>query len=119
MPQMCELTGRKVLFVDGHPFLILGVQWDCDTPLSPELSDPLYAQAANMGCNTAVIPLYWREVEPVENKFDLRGLDHRIQMARRNGLRLALVWFGTYQNGFDPIAGHPGRARGARHSQMK
>ena len=99
MPQMRELNGRRILFVADKPFLILGLQWDCDTPFSPEISDPLYAQAAKMGCNTAVLPLYWREIEPVEGKYNLSGLDHRLEMARRDGLRIALVWFGTYKNG--------------------
>jgi hypothetical protein len=99
MPQMRELNGRRVLFVDDKPFLILGLQWDCDTPFSPEISDPLYAQAAKLGCNTAVLPLYWREVEPVEGEYDLSKLERRIEFARREGLRIVLVWFGTYKNG--------------------
>jgi len=98
MPQMRDLNGRKVLFVDDKPYLILGLQWDCDTPVAPEISDPLYPQAAKMGCNTAVLPLHWQEIEPEDGKYDLRPLDHRIEQARRSGLRIALVWFGAYKN---------------------
>jgi len=98
MPQMRELNGGKVLFVDGLPFLILGLQWDCDDCFSREIMDPLFPEAAKIGCNTAVLPLYWREVEPQEGKFDFATLDHRIEMARRNGLRIALVYFGTWKN---------------------
>ncbi len=99
MPRLRDLNGRKVLFAEGQPFLILGLQWDCDSCFAPEIMDPLFPEAAKMGCNTAVLPLYWREVEPREGEFDLSGLDHRIEMARRNGLRIVLVWFGSYKNG--------------------
>jgi len=99
MPQIRELNGGKALFVDGLPFLILGLQWDCDSCFAREIMDPLFPEAAKMGCNTAVLPLYWREVEPQEGRFDFAMLDDRIEMARRNGLRIALVWFGTWKNG--------------------
>ncbi len=99
MPRLQDLNGGKVLFVAGRPFLILALQWDCDSCFAPEIMDPLFPEAAKMGCNTAVLPLYWREVEPREGEFDLSGLEHRIDMARRNGLRVVLVWFGSYKNG--------------------
>jgi hypothetical protein len=99
MPQMRQLNGAKALFVDGRPFLILGLQWDCDSCFSKENMDPLIPEAAKMGCNTAVLPLYWREVEPQEGKFDFAMLDNRIEVARRNGLRIVLVWFATWKNG--------------------
>lgn len=99
MPRLQPSNGRQALFVDGRLFLILGLQWDCDTPFAAELMDPLFPQAARMGCNTAVLPLYWREIEPAEGRYDFSMLDHRIELARRNALRLALVWFGAYKNG--------------------
>lgn len=99
MPQMRVLNDRKVLFVDGQPFLILGLQWDCDDCFARKIMDPLFLEAAKMGCNTAVLPLYWREVEPQEGRFDFAMLDDRIEMARRNGLRIAVPWFATWKDG--------------------
>jgi hypothetical protein len=99
MPQMRELNGAKALFVDSLPFLILGLQWDCDTCFAREIMNPLIPEAAKMGCNTAVLPLYWREVEPQEGKFDFAMLDDRLEMAREHGLRIALVWFASWKNG--------------------
>ena len=99
MPRVASVNGRQMLVVDGKPFLILGLQWDCDSCFAREIMDPLFPQAAKLGCNTAVLPLYWREVEPREGAFDFAMLDHRIELARQNGLRIALVWFGTYKNG--------------------
>jgi len=119
MPHLGELNGHSALFVDGEPFFILSLQWDCDSCYSPQDMDPLFPEARKMGCNTAALPLYWREVEPEEGRFDFRMLDHRIQMARANELRLVLIWFGTYKNGClnyapDWVKGSPRRFRRAR-----
>jgi beta-galactosidase GanA len=98
-PRLGELKGRKVLYVDDRPFLILGLQWDCDSCFAPEIMDPLFPEAAKLGCNTAVLPLYWREIEPQEGRLDFNMLDRRLEMARDSGLRVILNWFGAYKNG--------------------
>ena len=97
-PRIAALNGRKLLHVDGRPFLVLGLQWDCDSCFSPEVMDPLFPEAAKLGCNTAVLPLYWREIEPREGRFSFTLLDRRLELARHNGLRIVLNWFGAYKN---------------------
>lgn len=97
-PRLADLNGRKILYVDGRPFLILGLQWDCDSCFAPEIMDPLFPEAAKLGCNTAVLPLYWREIEPQEGRLNFTMLDRRLELARRNGLRVVLNWFGAYKN---------------------
>ncbi|HTT65245.1 MAG TPA: DUF5597 domain-containing protein [Bryobacteraceae bacterium] len=97
-PRIEVWNGRQILLVDGQPFLILGLQWDCDSCFASEIMDPLFPEAAKLGCNTAVLPLYWREIEPREGKFSFGMLDRRVELARRNGLRLVLNWFGAYKN---------------------
>lgn len=96
--QIKDLNGRRALFVDGKPFLILSLQWDCDSCYSPEEMDHLLPHAAKMGCNTAALLLYWNEVEPTEGDYKLAMLEHRIVAARNAGLRLVLIWFGAYKN---------------------
>ena len=119
IPCLAELNGRRALFVDGEPFLILSLQWDCDSCFSREDMDPLLPQARALGCNSAALLLYWKEIEPEEGRYDFRMLDHRIEAARANGLRLVLVWFGAYKNGClnyapDWVKQDPARFRRAR-----
>ena len=97
-PRIAEANGRKTLYVGGLPFLILGLQWDCDSCFAPEIMDPLFPEAAKLGCNTAVLPLYWREVEPREGSFNFAMLDQRLKSARESGLLIVLNWFGAYKN---------------------
>jgi hypothetical protein len=98
MPCLRELNGRKALYVDGKPFIILGLQWDCDWCYSPEDLDPFFPEAEKMQLNTASLLLYWREVEPEPGKYDFTMLDHRIEMARRYNLKIVLVWFASFKN---------------------
>lgn len=99
MPQLREINGRKALYVHGRPFIILGLQMDCEDCFSAEYMDFLISAAARIQCNSVSLLLYWKEIEPVEGVYDFAMLDHRIEQARKNGLKIVLVWFGSYKNG--------------------
>ncbi len=88
LPKIVKEHGRARLLVDGRPFLILGVQWDCDGCFSPEEMNPLFPHAARLGANTVTLPTYWREVEPEPGRYDFTMIDERIRVARENGLRI-------------------------------
>jgi len=98
MPRLASVAGRSRLLVDGRPFLILGLQWDCDGCFSAEEMNPLFAHAALLGANTATLPTYWREIEPEPDRYDFRILDERIRVAREHGLRIIPLWFATWKN---------------------
>lgn len=98
IPHLRELNGRKALYVDGKPLILLGLQWNCEYCYSPEVMDPLFKPAVELGLNAASLLLYWNEVEPEEGRYDFTMLDHRIEMCRKYGLKMILVWFGAYKN---------------------
>lgn len=98
LPRLDRRDGRTRLLVDGRPFLILGLQWDCDSCFSSEEMTPLFPQAARIGANTAALPVYWREVEPEPGRFAFGMVDERLRQARTHGLRVVLLWFATWKN---------------------
>jgi hypothetical protein len=98
IPQIVRVEGRPRLLIDGRPFLVLGLQWDCDSCFSAEEMNPLFPHAARMGANTAALPLYWREVEPEPDGYDFRMVDERIRQAHANALHVILLWFATWKN---------------------
>lgn len=98
LPQIVEVDGQHRMIMDGQPFLILGLQWDCDRCFSAEEMNPLFPHAARMKANTATLPTYWREVEPEPGRYDFRMVDERIQQARANGMRIIPLWFATWKN---------------------
>lgn len=98
MPELRLLNGRKMLYVDGKPFIILGLQWDCDSCYSAETLISMMPVARKLGCNTAVLPLMWRLIEPEEGVYDFSILEAMLRGARENDLRVVPVWFGSYKN---------------------
>jgi len=54
--------------------------------------------------NSVLAAVSWAQIEPVEGKFDFSALDGVIQGARQNNLRLALLWFGSWKNGYSTYA---------------
>jgi len=98
MPEIKKENGKYTFYVDGKPFLILGAQlWN-----SSAWSDVLpgiWPQLKEMNCNTIEAPIYWQDIEPEQGVFNFKELDALVYGARQNGLRLILLWFGSYKNG--------------------
>ena len=98
LPRIVRTEGKAHFLVDEQPFLILGLQWDCDSCFSVEEMNPLFSHAMRMGANTAALPVYWREVEPEPGRYAFDMVDERIRQARASRLRLVLLWFATWKN---------------------
>ena len=96
--ELRELNGRKALYVDGEPFLILGLQLNCDSCFDPVMIDRLLKNAERMGCNSVALLLYWRLIEPEEGNYDFSILQSMLDSAQKYHLKIVLVWFGTYKN---------------------
>lgn len=91
-------NGSYRLMVDGRPFLILGAQVSNSSGWKSALEQawPLFKQ---MHANTAEVPVYWEVVEPKQGQFDFSSVDVILEGARKTGLRVVLLWFGTWKNG--------------------
>jgi hypothetical protein len=98
LPRLELRNGRPGFVVDDQPFLILGLQWDCDACFSVEEMSPLFPHAKRMGANTAVLPTYWRALEPEAGSFDFAMVDEAIAQARAHDMRLILLWFAAWKN---------------------
>jgi hypothetical protein len=44
-------------------------------------------------------PIAWEQLEPEEGRFDVGCIDELFEGARAHGLRLVLLWFGSWKNG--------------------
>lgn len=97
IPQLVQQDGRYALMVDGKPFTMLGVQAhnSSNYPLALEKVWPAVKDAH---ANTLEIPVAWEQLEPVENKFDFSYVDTLVAQARKNKVRLVLLWFGMSKN---------------------
>ena len=95
--QFVERDGRHALMVDGAPFLMLGAQVH-NSSNYPAALPQVWAAVRDLGANTVSVPVAWEQVEPVEGRFDFSFVDTLLTQARQHGVRLVLLWFGTWKN---------------------
>jgi hypothetical protein len=98
MPRVTEQNGKHVLMVDDKPFFILGAQVG-NSGGWPETLAATWPVLKELHCNTVMAPVYWEAMEPQPGQFDFTNVDSIVEGARDNGLRVALLWFGTWKNG--------------------
>src|SRR5579884_1753943 len=87
------------LVVQGKPFLILGGELHNSSASSLAYMEPIWRRLREMNLNTVLAPVSWELLEPEEGKFDFALVDGLIDGARRNGLKLVFLWFGSWKNG--------------------
>jgi hypothetical protein len=90
---------RRVFTVDGQPFFPVGGQSRNSSGYNDAESETAFQALKLIGGNTLEIPVYWGQVEPEEGRFDFTGVDSLLSKAQREGVRLVLLWFGTWKNG--------------------
>ncbi len=93
------MGNERYVHVNGKPFFILGGQVHNSSAYTKERMQPLWDVLVRMHANTAEVPVYWEQIEPVEGEFAFTMVDDLIQGAREHNLKLILLWFGTWKNG--------------------
>jgi beta-galactosidase GanA len=104
IPELRHVHGATQLFVDGRPFLIQGGELDNSSPSSAAYMKPIWPRLKAMGMNTAILPAYWELIEKEEGKFDFSSVDVLIENARKNNMRVVLLWFGSWKNSMSSYA---------------
>jgi hypothetical protein len=90
---------KRVFTVNGQPFFPVGGQSRNSSGYNAAESETAFKAVKLFNGNTLEIPVYWEQVEPEEGRFDFAGVDSLLSSARRYGLKLVLLWFGTWKNG--------------------
>lgn len=99
LPYLEKLDSSWQLWVDGKPFLILGAELQNSSMSSARYMDGIWQNLVDMGINTVLGPVAWEDIEPEEGKFDFSEVGAIIASAKSYGLRLILLWFGSFKNG--------------------
>jgi hypothetical protein len=106
--------GATRLLVDGKPFIALGGELGNSNASHLAVAKPIFAKLAAMKLNTVLAPVSWELVEPVEAKYSFGLVGDLVREARRNKLRVVLLWFGSWKNGMSSyvpawVKAHPER----------
>ncbi len=90
-------TSARIV-VDGKPFLMISGELHNSTCGGFEYMRPVWKKMADKNLNSVIATVSWELVEPVEGKFDFALVDSTIDGARKAGLKLVLIWFGSWKN---------------------
>lgn len=97
LPRVAHSGSKYALMIDGAPFLILGAQTHNSSNYPAELPK-VWPVIRELHANTLEIPVAWEQIEPHEGQFDFAWVDTLLPEARRNGVKLILLWFGAFKN---------------------
>ena len=98
LPELRLHNGKKVLYVEGRPFYLLAGEVHNSASSTRESLAPVMDRLASLKLNTALVPVSWQLIEPEEGCFDFSMVELCLSEARRTGLRLGLLWFGSWKN---------------------
>lgn len=99
LPFIKTTTAAPQLIVDGKPFLMLGGELQNSSMTSARYMDTVWQNLKDTGLNTVLGCVTWEDIEPQEGKFDFSELEAVILGAKVHGLRLVILWFGSFKNG--------------------
>ncbi|EXJ78446.1 hypothetical protein A1O1_08846 [Capronia coronata CBS 617.96] len=98
IPHLQPTPTGKQLIVDDKPFLMLAGELQNSSMSSAEYMRTVWQKLTAASVNTVLGAVQWEQIEPEEGKFDFAELDQVIFDARQHGLRLVLLWFGSFKN---------------------
>ncbi|PPT33402.1 hypothetical protein XaCFBP7622_01680 [Xanthomonas arboricola] len=98
LPRFVTQNGRHALFVDGAPYTVLAAQLH-NSSAWPAVLPKALDEVVALHANTVEAPVYWEQFEPAPGRFDTTNVDALLAGARKRGLRVALLWFGSWKNG--------------------
>ncbi|KLU87966.1 hypothetical protein MAPG_06956 [Magnaporthiopsis poae ATCC 64411] len=104
IPHLVETNGAKQLVVNGKPFLMLAGELQNSSLTSAEFMEDVWPRMKDSHFNTLLGCVTWEMIEREEDRFDFAELDKVILGARRHGIHLVLLWFGSFKNGISTYA---------------
>lgn len=98
-PHLRRQGSATQLIVDGRPFLVIGGELHNSSSSNLAYMNPIWKRLVALHLNTVLAAVSWELIEPEEGRFDFALVDGLITEARQHGLRLILLWFGSWKNG--------------------
>jgi len=98
IPHLAKQGTSTQLITGGSPFLMLGGELHNSSMGGFEYMRPIWKRMADANLNTVIATASWELVEPEEDRFDFELVDSMIVGARKEGIKLVVIWFGSWKN---------------------
>ncbi|KAF2668743.1 glycoside hydrolase [Microthyrium microscopicum] len=99
IPHFRKTETSSQLIVHGKPFLVLGAELQNSALTSAEYMNEVWPKLKAANINTVLGCVTWENIEKIEGQFDFEGVEKLVLGARAHGLRLVILWFGSFKNG--------------------
>lgn len=99
IPHLRSTPTSKQLVVNGEPFLMLAGELQNSSFSSSKYMAEAWPRLAEANINTVLGSVSWEQIEPEEGKFKFTELDECLRGARQHGIKLVVLWFGSFKNG--------------------
>ena len=86
------------LIVNGKPMLMIGGEMGNSSASTLDDVSRYFAHLNRLGLNTVLAPVSWELIEPQEGVFDMSTVDNLLTEARKNDLKVVVLWFGAWKN---------------------
>ena len=91
--------GIQTLYVHDKPFFCRSGEIHNSSASDPAYMDEhVWPNLRELHMNSVIAPVYWELIEAEEGVYDFTSVDTLIAQARREGLKLIILWFGLWKN---------------------
>lgn len=99
LPHLLKTGNLTQYMVNDKPFLMFAGELHNSSMGGAEYMRPIWKRLADANLNTAIASASWELVEPIEGKYDFALVDSMIIGARKENLKLIVIWFASWKNG--------------------
>jgi hypothetical protein len=99
IPHLNKNGNATQLMVDNKPFLMIAGEVHNSSASTIEYMKPLFPKLKAMNLNSVFVTLAWEQFEPEEGVYDYSLVDAIIDNAKKNDLKVCLLWFASWKNG--------------------
>lgn len=99
MPRLEKRGAVTQPIVDGKPWLSLAGELLNNAASTADNVRPVWDGLAKMNLNTVLVGVGWSWTEPEEGKYEFSALYAVLRDARKDNMRVVLLWYGSWKNG--------------------
>lgn len=99
IPHLETKNGSTQLVVNNQPFLMLSGELHNSSTGSAHYMRSIWPRMAKQNLNTVIAAVSWELIEAKEGVSDFSLVDSMIVGARKENLKLVIIWFGSWKNG--------------------